>query len=176
MMQRYSLLSFENELFDYEITCAVERRANVLAVSFELAGDLAALHIPQLVSTLTRQDRLWEDTCFEFFIAPKNSPLYWEFNLAPSGDWNVYYLDDYRQGLRAEPSVTALPFAVHSQPGLLSLDMEVELTKFVPADEPIQMAISTVVQRTDGTMSYWALAHCGDQPDFHLRESFIVEL
>ncbi len=175
-MKRYPLVPFGNVIFDFEIACTVERRADVLAASFELAGDLAVLDIPQSVPTPSRQDRLWEDTCFEFFIAPKNSPQYWEVNLVPSGNWNVYHLDDYRQGLRAEPSVTTLPFAVRRQPGLLSLDVEVELDKLVQASEPIQVAISAVVKQQDGEVSYWALAHCGTQPDFHLRESFIVEL
>jgi hypothetical protein len=175
-MKRYSLLPFGNELFDYEIACAVERRADVLAVSFELVGDLTTLDIPQPVPSPSRQERLWEDTCFEFFIAAKGSPHYWEFNLAPSGNWNVYRLDDYCQGLRPEPAVTALPFAVRRQSDLLSLDVEVELDRLVQADEPIQMAISAVTRRIDGAVSCWALAHCGDQPDFHLRESFIVAL
>jgi len=177
-MKRYPLVPFGNAVFDLEIECSIERRANMLAVSFELAGDLASLDIPRSVPTPSRQDRLWEDTCFEFFIAPKNSPQYWEFNLAPSGHWNVYHLDSYCKGLRAEPAVTTLPFAVRRQPDLLSLDLEVELDKFVQAGEPIQMAVSAVVKQhaARDTVTYWALKHCGAQPDFHLRDSFILDL
>jgi hypothetical protein len=177
-VKRYSLLPFGNAIFDFEIECSIERRANTLAVSFELAGDLAALDIPQPVPTPARQDRLWEDTCFEFFIAPQNLPQYWEFNLAPSGNWNVYRLDSYRQGLRVESSVTMLPFAIRRQPDLLSLDLEVELDEFIQSSEPVQAAISAIVKQhaLHSTVTYWALKHCGEQPDFHLRESFIVAL
>ena len=72
--------------------------------------------------------------------------------------------------------MTTLPFAVRRQPDLLSLDLEVELDKFVHVNEPIQMAISAVIRCTDGAVSYWALVHCGDQPDFHLRKSFTIDL
>ena len=59
-----------------------------------------------------RRDRLWEETCFEFFLAVKNSPRYWEFNLSPAGHWNVYRFADYRQGMQEEPAFASLPFSV----------------------------------------------------------------
>lgn len=45
-----------------------------------------------------RRDNLWEDTCFECFISGDNradSP-YLEVNLAPWGDFNLYWFDSYR--------------------------------------------------------------------------------
>jgi len=33
-----------------------------------------------------------------------------------------------------------------------------------------------VIKLKNGEKSYWALAHRGKQPDFHLRESFVVEM
>jgi hypothetical protein len=38
------------------------------------------------------------------------------------------------------------------------------------------MALSAVIEATDGTLSYWALAHPSDKPDFHHPDSFVLEL
>lgn len=40
--------------------------------------------------------RLWEQTCFEAFIADTGKAAYREYNFAPSGDWAVYEFSDYR--------------------------------------------------------------------------------
>lgn len=53
-----------------------------------------------------RFDGLWETTCFELFLQPEAAmPSYWEVNFSPRGDWNVYALDGYREGLREEPGL-----------------------------------------------------------------------
>ena len=44
------------------------------------------------------------------------------------------------------------------------------------ASHLFQVGITTVVKLASGAVSYWALAHCGKQPDFHLRESFIADV
>jgi len=59
-----------------------------------------------------REDRLWEKTCFEFFIkmGTGRSAAYWEFNLSPNGGWNVFSLPGYRQKLKEERAFLAAVF------------------------------------------------------------------
>ena len=38
------------------------------------------------------------------------------------------------------------------------------------------LALSTVVKRKDGRISYWALRHPSDKPDFHHPDSFVLDL
>lgn len=173
-MKRYSLIPFGDPVPDLKLEVAIARRSNRLALNYALTGDLARVMIPPAAPTPSRRDGLWQATCFEFFVALKDSPQYWEFNLSPSGDWNIYHLDDYRQGMQAEARFDALPFVVHRRPDSLSLDLEISLDSIIPMDAPIQVAITAVIQRIDGTFGYWALAHCGPRPDFHQRKSFIV--
>jgi hypothetical protein len=52
----------------------------------------------------------------------------------------------------------------------------VEPARIIKADRQILVGISAVIRAKDGGTSFWALTHCGSKPDFHNRESFIVEL
>jgi hypothetical protein len=38
------------------------------------------------------------------------------------------------------------------------------------------VGITTVIKHKDGEVTYWALIHQGKEADFHIRESFIVEI
>ncbi|CAA9587175.1 hypothetical protein AVDCRST_MAG81-4431 [uncultured Synechococcales cyanobacterium] len=177
-MNDYSLqpFSINSCLSDLKLTANIVRHTNTLAICYTLIGNLAELMILAPADLPACKDELWEETCFEFFLALKQSPHYWEFNLSPAGHWNVYRFAAYRQGMQAEMAFQLLPFRVQTQPGCLSLALELDLTKIVPIDQALEVAISTVIKPRDGEVSYWALTHPGSQADFHHRDSFIVEL
>jgi hypothetical protein len=40
----------------------------------------------------------------------------------------------------------------------------------------LDLALTTVIEASDGSKSYWALRHGAAQPDFHLRQSFTLAL
>ncbi|MBI5035683.1 MAG: DOMON-like domain-containing protein [Chloroflexi bacterium] len=163
---------------DVRITTRVERRSNLLTVRYSLKDSSSLIAIPLMVDPSQRKSKLWEETCFECFAAKKPgfSNEYWEFNLSPSGNWNVYRFDAYRQAMKAEVGFSALPFRVNRAQESLTLEVEIDLGKIGLRDVPVQVGITAVVKLKTGDVSYWALAHCGKQPDFHLRESFVIEL
>lgn len=76
--------------------------------------------------------------------------------------------------MREEPAFTSLPFSVQRQPDALLLSLEIDLGKIVRPEQKLEVAVSAVIKDIDGRMSYWALAHPGPQPDFHLRDGFIL--
>ena len=41
---------------------------------------------------------------------------------------------------------------------------------------PRRIGLSTVIEATDGAISYWALAHPSDKPDFHHPDSFVLDI
>lgn len=41
---------------------------------------------------------------------------------------------------------------------------------------PWEASLSAVIEEADGTISYWALAHPSDKPDFHHPDSFVLDL
>jgi hypothetical protein len=160
--------------FANEINGTIDRQDGMVSIEYRLSGDLNALEIPLLAALPTRKDRLWETTCFEFFLGIPGDRNYWEFNLSPAGDWNIFHLDDYRQGLREELAFTSLPVKIDRQPNLLSLVVELDLSKIVAVERSIEISISTVIKPRHGEISYWALTHCGAEADFHLRDSFMI--
>ncbi|MFZ2088101.1 MAG: hypothetical protein WAU47_05965, partial [Desulfobaccales bacterium] len=92
------------------------------------------------------------------------------------GHWNVYRFAAYRQGMAEEAAFAVLPFTSRREPGFFRLEVSLDLAGLIPADAALDAAIAAVIKDRDGRVSYWALAHPGQQADFHRREAFIIEL
>jgi hypothetical protein len=156
-----------------DITGKIERTGSQLSIRYEVTGEIENILLPAKSSAPSRKDDLWKATCFEFFLAIPNQPHYWEFNMSPSGDWNVYKMDAYRRvGFREETAIAQLPFQFE----LPNLELSVDLNLLFPSTQPLQASITAIIQTKDGNETYWALAHPGPQADFHLRESFILSI
>ncbi|MEA5580458.1 DOMON-like domain-containing protein [Nodularia harveyana UHCC-0300] len=174
--QAFTLKPFQESLPNLQITGNITRSANQLSLSYQLVGDLTQVEIPPLSDTPTRKYQLWENTCFEFFLGIQDAPDYWEFNLSPAGHWNVYHLDGYRQGMQEETAFNILPFTVQQQSDSLTLVLDVDLGKIVREEQQIVVGITTVIKDKINNITYWALTHSGAEADFHLRDSFMIDL
>jgi len=159
-----------------KITGHLARAGGNLAIRYELRGALAEVAISTIAEAPARKPGLWEETCFEFFLAMKDAPGYWEFNLSPGGGWNVYGFQAYRQGMREETAFTSLPFRVRRRPDSLLVALELDMGSIVRTDQIFEVAIAAVIKLKDGGATYWALTHPGSIPDFHRRDGFIIEL
>jgi len=161
---------------DVQISGKIARRAQTITIHYELRGELAAVAIPPPAGAPARRHGLWQETCFEFFLGAQNSSQYWEFNLSPTGHWNVYHFAGYRQGRQEEAAFASLPFSVQRQSDSWLLTLEVDLTKIIPADQALEVGISAVLRTRTGEETFWALSHPGPQADFHRRDAFSVDL
>lgn len=158
-----------------EITGSLEREGNQIAIAFTLAGNLNEVIIPPTTPPARKYD-LWEATCFEFFLGQPTLAPYWEFNLSPSGDWNVFHLEAYRQGLQEEAAIQKLPFQVQQDATSLTLSLTLDLDGIMGGIPAFDIGICAVIQSHTFPLSYWALAHKGPQADFHRRDSFILSV
>lgn len=158
------------------ISGTIRRRQGKLAVRFDLSGDLDRVILPEPADSPGRQNRLWQQTCLEFFLAQKNAPPYWEWNISPSGHWNVYRFSDYRQDMEEAQDFSALPITVAHGPGRLAVATETDIGLIFPPTAQIAAAISAVLLLEDNTATHWALRHCGARPDFHQRAAFAIDL
>lgn len=160
---------------DLAIRFAVERLPDGFDFTFTLEHP-AGVVLPALAPepARRRRDELWRHTCLEFFAAPAGSGAYLEFNLAPSGDWNLYRFDGYRAGMS--------PLE-----GDIWVDARREGTQYTGAVRgtalpaflgrgPVAVGPAAVVEYADGVCAYWALAHTGVKPDFHRRDAFTLTL
>lgn len=145
-----------------------------LVVRYRVHGQRDALCIPPPLPCAPA-DGLWQHTCCEAFIAANDQTAYCEFNFSPSGQWAAYRFSDYREGDTgfAPPGVPQISLQPLADGFALGARLAPQL---LPAGRTLHLGLSAVIEAADGSKSYWALAHCGEQPDFHLRQSFILTL
>ena len=159
-----------------EITGAIIRQDNIISIHYSVRGEIKNILLPN-PSTSSRKDDLWKATCFEFFIAIPNLPEYWEFNMSPSSEWNIYHMDTYRRiGFREESAIDELQFAFKQTANEFSADISVNLHSIIRLVQNLQVNVTAIIQTKDKNETYWSLAHPSQQADFHLKESFIINI
>jgi len=158
-----------------QITGSIVRCSNRLSISYQLQGTLHEILIPARDEIPARRSRLWEETCFELFLAAENSEQYWEFNLSPAGHWNVFRFSSYRQSMQEETAFSSLPFSTQHIGDTLLLHMELDAEKILKACS-LEAGVSAIIKTRVGEVTYWSLAHNPVRPDFHARDCFIIHL
>lgn len=161
---------------DLRLDGRVRRQRGQLSLLYRLEGPLEAVRMPPPAGSPGRRDELWTSTCFECFLAVEGERPYWEVNLSPAGHWNVYALNDYRTGLRPETACEALTPRPEVSERRLTLRVTVPLPPAIPTGAPLRLGISAVIEAPGEELSYWALAHPGQEPDFHRRDGFLLRL
>lgn len=121
-----------------------------------------------------RTDGLWQHTCCEAFVGSTAGTAYAEFNLAPSGAWAAYAFDDYRAGMR-DLDLPGDPQFVGAN-GLWTATIPLAGFGALLGPAPWRLAITAVIEATDGARSYWSLAHPPGKPDFHHPDCFAARL
>ena len=148
-----------------------------LVIGYRLSGDIARLRVPAELPA-RQADELWQHTCFEAFVAAPATRGYREFNFSPSGLWACYDFADYRQRTETPGEFAAPVITTRCYAGRLEVDATIPAS-VLPAAATRLIGLCAVVEAADivdGSHSYWALAHCAQRPDFHLRDSFSLRL
>lgn len=150
-------------------------RDGALTLRYRIIGGIDGIRVPTARSP-AQADGLWAHTCCEAFIGAAGSTAYREFNFSPSGEWAIYDFDDYRLR-RDKGPIPLLPPAViaRSEGGELLLEAAIDAAA-LPAGNLLQLGLSAVIETTEGALSYWALRHPSERPDFHHRDTFTLTL
>jgi hypothetical protein len=152
-----------------------------IALAYRLSGEIDRLLIPAQ-QPQGPVDNLWEHTCFEVFIAVGGAAAYHEFNFSPAGQWAAYAFAGYRQrdaaGSRQLASISSPRIVTRRFADRLELDAIVSADALPSgaATATLELGVSAVAEADDGRRSYWALRHAAARPDFHQRDTFILEL
>ncbi len=146
----------------------------VLHVTFDLKDPEQKISLDVKKKAFGRRDQLWKTTCFEFFLAMKKTKAYWEFHLAPTGDWNVYFLEDYRTNLKEEKRIVSrFPCVFDRSKNGLIVKMQIEGNRLGIQDWSEALAMASVVLKDrSGQCTYWAPEHPKDKADFHDRKHY----
>jgi hypothetical protein len=146
-----------------------------LKIVFELRGDTSQLYLPNKVSNPRRRDELWKRTCFEIFFGPEKGTNYWEINLSPAGDWNAYSFGNYREGMKSESKIAGFQIQSQKTAEHFRLEATADIFNLNLGTAPMKLSATAVIETLAGKISYWAFKHSGNEPNFHLRESFIAQ-
>ena len=65
--------------------------------------------------------------------------------------------------------------AIAVERGASEVELRAEVSG-LPDDGLWRVGLTAVVEDVEGRISYWALAHPGEKPDFHHPDSFVLEL
>jgi hypothetical protein len=149
----------------------VARAGAELALTYFVSGETRDIVLPEPAPP-TRRDELWRRTCFEAFARPHPGEAYFEFNLAPSGEWAAYRFEGYRQGMCAPEDIAAPAVETRRAPGRFELAARIAL----PFPGPARLGLSAVIETANGARSCWALAHPPGKPDFHHARAFVLDL
>lgn len=151
------------------IDVELSRNPGELALLYVVSGQIDGLCFPPPAPG-SRADGLWKRTCFEAFFRVPGDDAYGEVNLSPSGEWAAYAFEDYRTGMTAA-DMGSPRIATRRTGQIFELEAQVDLPS-----GPLCLALSAVIEETNGRKSYWALVHPAAKPDFHHPDSFICEL
>jgi hypothetical protein len=148
-------------------------------VAFRLQGDVSRIRLPA-VGPSREGTRLWEHTCFELFIARDGEPAYHEVNVAPSREWAIYGFRDYREPAVVRRSHERATPEISERRSGESFDLEARLVlshlSVAYAEARLRIGLSAVVETQEGRLSYWALRHPRDRPDFHDPDAFALRV
>jgi hypothetical protein len=155
------------------VASAAREGEGTLRFRYLLDADLSALRVPP-ARQARQADELWKYTCFEAFIASRGDE-YFELNFSPSTEWAAYSFTSYRKGMA--------PLALPSPPRIdvtrsaaqLVVEARIDTRGFL-ADTTHRIALSAVIEDDSGRITYWALKHAPDKPDFHHVAGFILEV
>ena len=147
-----------------------------LRVRFSIEGDIDRLRLP-MPEPARRCDGLWQHSCFEAFLRPDGRNPYYEFNFAPSGHWAAYRFGG-RRADRSSPDLSPPVVSLERHRARAELTADISLGSFseLAAATATHAGLSAVIETDQGHLSYWALAHGGDRPDFHDPASFLLRV
>jgi len=148
------------------------RETASLRLIYRLEGAIAEIRWPPAAQPV-RADGLWRTTCCEAFLQDRR-PAYVELNAAPSGAWAAYAFAHERDENRAD---AALALEIMTQKTADALILEALVAG---ADlswrRPWRAGFAAILEDAAGGLSYWAMNHPKNRPDFHDPQGFAALL
>ncbi len=145
---------------------------DTLSMEFKMAGHVEALLVPA-PAPAARRDNLWAHTCCEMFAGPAGRTEYREYNFSPSTEWAAYAFSAYREDMTTANLATDPIISTQANSDLFELRASNVRVPF--ARDSLKIGVSVVIEEIGGRLSYWALTHPSEQPDFHHRDGFELD-
>jgi hypothetical protein len=144
-----------------------------LVLHYCLEGDTNSVRWPA-AGRGQRMDGLWRHTCFEAFLAAPSGE-YLEYNFSPSGAWAAYQFSAYRAAMRPLPDANTPAMSGERSADAYNLKVTLDVGHgMAPPLAALRLGLAAVIEDESCGLSYWALAHPAEKPDFHHADSFTV--
>lgn len=160
---------------DFTVSSDVSLNGSKLSFQFKIEDLKSKLKLPDMKDSAKRVIGLWDNACFEAFWSYEGSPSYFEMNLSPNGNWNVFEFVNYRSpgfpNLK-ESRAWRLTSYKRSE-NSFAADFETEVA--FESGRSLDFSLNAILVTKSGEKSFWALEHFGEKPDFHKRESFLLK-
>lgn len=181
-MAKFSLIPFDLMNSPAQsISVELNQTVHALYVSYKLTGDLTQIDLGNGTPNHQRQMKLWEKTCFELFLKHEDHDDYLEFNFSPHFEWNSFYFPQKGAPLKELEAVKNIKIDILRSSDIFQLIAEVE-SKNLPkhfqkelSQGKLMAGMTTVLKEKNLRMSYWALSHKDQRPNFHHFDSFIYK-
>lgn len=161
---------------DLSVLVEIRQSSNLSwQLTYQLNDPKQQIFWPEKQAMLSRQDYLWESTCFELFVQAVGSSDYLELNFSPTRQWNAYSFDEYRSPAQMPPRrddrLRVLSVTVDAR----QLVAVVDWSSCFMAGQALRVGLTCVLKDQAGQCSYWALRH-GGQPDFHRASDWLIQV
>lgn len=165
-----TLLPFSPNSLNIHVEGEIVKQGHLFLLQFSLLDPAKAV-LDSLQDgnwkTWDRADDLWKTTCFEAFITEPGKEHYWEVNLSPAKrKWNLYHFESYRepQPPQASDDFEMIDIQIRREVLNCTLKAKVEIK------DEFESNLTTVIRTQEG-VSYYALHHAPNKPDFHYRRA-----
>ncbi len=168
----YTLKNHYNIDEQTTVTATIELHDNQLTLEYQIQGNMSQYHFPKQTKQ-ERANELWLDTTFELFIAPTNSDEYWEINISPSTQWNVYHFTSYKEGMK-ESNIISQPTIKTDE---YHNEYRLTFNSTVPNehfDHVLQINLCVILLDQKGVRHFYSIKRREGSPDFHDRDSFMT--
>ena len=166
--QTFILKNHDKEKKDIKIQASFEINNKILTLEFTVTGEINN-YIFNEPCEQTREDELWKKTCFELFIAQKNSLSYYELNISPSNTWNFYSFSDYKTDMKEETSVSEPSIHSYKIQTQYRLSFEFNFYEKIIEKELI-FNLAVILLDAKGLRHFYSINHKEGKVNFHDKE------
>ena len=170
----FNLIPFRDTNLPVNVSSEIRMVNSNLEVEFLISGDIQSLLLAPKAQISRRVIGLWESTCFELFILNNQTLSYYEFNFSSEGHWNSFYFPKKKSPLKQADSFQDIKIDVNLTIDIFRIKATLDLYSFMPnfwKEESMSFGLTTILE-SEGNLSYWALSHQDDEPNFHNFKTF----
>jgi len=167
----FHLNEFPQPVLQTTFQCKLQMDNSRIVLVYKVSGDLDNICFPGF-SGIGRENNLWEETCFEFFIGDRENPRYYEFNFSPSGKWNAYSFLSRREKMKEE-AITNIKIKTERTEDNFILTASVDLPDDKNFSSP-EVQLAAILKTEDKVRHFFAVENSVAKPDFHNREYFVL--